>query len=150
MNHSIPVRRDPLITSRIMSAVRSRDTKPELSLRSELHRRGLRFRKNDPRLLGKPDIVFKGPKVAVFVDGDFFHGHAWKSRGYASFDAQFVGISNADYWRTKIVRNMKRDEQVTRALRREGWIVIRVLASDVLRDVRGAANLIERRVKASP
>lgn len=139
--------RDPVVTSRIMSAVRGHDTKPELMLRSELHRRGLRFRKNDPRLVGRPDLTFAGPRVAVFVDGDFFHGHSWRARGFESFDAQFDGLSNAEFWRAKITRNVERDREVGRALRRDGWVVVRVRESDVLRDASRVADRVERRVR---
>lgn len=139
--------RDPAVTSRIMAAVRGKDTVPERILRSELHRRGLRFRKHDSRLVGLPDIVFSGARVAVFVDGDFFHGHGWKARGYASFEEQFEGLRNAEFWRAKIERNVERDRQVNRSLRRAGWTVVRVWASDVLRDPARAADRVERRVR---
>jgi DNA mismatch endonuclease, patch repair protein len=139
--------RDPVITSRIMSAVSGRDTKPELALRSELHKRGLRFRVNYRGLIGRPDIVFAGPHVAVFVDGDFFHGHSWKARGFASFDDQF-NHRNADFWRAKIERNVERDREVSRALRRDGWMVVRVWESDVLRNVSRAADRVERAVRS--
>ena len=65
--------RDPKITSRIMAAIRGRDTEPERLLRSALFRRGLRFRLH-AKLPGRPDIVFRRVRVAVFVDGDFWHG----------------------------------------------------------------------------
>jgi DNA mismatch endonuclease (patch repair protein) len=138
--------RDPAVTSRIMSAVRSRDTKPEMMLRSELHRRGLRFRKNSAALAGKPDIVFPTPRVAVFVDGDFFHGHSWRARGFSSFGDQF-NHRNAEFWRAKIERNVARDRKVNQSLRRDSWTVIRVWESDVLRDLASVADRVERRVR---
>jgi len=103
-----------------MRANRSRDTKPELLLRSELHRRGLRFRvdhKPEASLRSRADIVFTKARVAVFVDGCFWHGcpeHGTNPR------------SNASFWREKIETNKRRDVRVTEDLRRLGWKVIRV------------------------
>jgi DNA mismatch endonuclease (patch repair protein) len=138
--------RDERVTSRIMSSVRSTDTRPELLLRTELYRRGLRYRKHVRSLSGRPDLVFQGPRVVVFVDGDFFHGNSWRLRGFARFEDQF-NHQNGDYWRTKIAANMVRDVKVNRALRRQGWSVIRVWESDVLRSPGRVADRIERVVR---
>ncbi len=140
--------RDPAVTSRIMASVHGRDTRPEVVLRSELHRRGLRFRKNYSGLFGQPDLVFPGPHVAVFVDGDFWHGRSWKARGYASFEDQF-DHRNAEFWRAKISRNIERDREVTTALRRGGWRVVRIWETDVQRSVSGVADRVERIVRAT-
>jgi DNA mismatch endonuclease, patch repair protein len=120
--------RDPEITSRIMAAVRSRDTRPEVALRSLLWRRGLRFRIRS-KLTGKPDIVFPSARLAVFVDGDFWHGNAWRTRGLPSFEAQFEKINNAAFWRAKIEGNMTRDLHVNAELSGAGWQVYRVFES---------------------
>jgi DNA mismatch endonuclease (patch repair protein) len=138
--------RDENVTSRIMSSVRSTDTRPELLVRKELHRRGLRYRKHVGSLSGRPDLVFPGPGVAVFVDGDFFHGNSWRLRGFATFEDQF-NHRNGNYWRTKIAANVARDRKVNRALRRQGWSVIRVWESDVLRSPGRVADRIERAVR---
>lgn len=137
--------RDPQVNSRIMAAVKNRGTRPELALRRELHRRGLRYRVKNG-LTGKPDIVFVGPRVACFVDGDRWHGNGWKIRGYASFEDEFQH-ANADFWRTKINRNMDRDREVTQQLTADGWMVVRVWASDVERDVAKVADQIEATVR---
>lgn len=104
-----------------MRANRKRDTKPEVKLRSTLHQRGLRFRKNWPirtaNLAVRADIVFTAKRVAVFVDGCFWHccpSHGTTPR------------TNADYWLPKLARNVERDREVTEALQDEGWLVIRV------------------------
>jgi len=133
--------RDPAITSRIMSAVRSKDTGPELMLRRALHRRGLRYRLHTS-LPGRPDIVFAAARVAVFVDGDFWHGQGWRERGFDSFEAQFEGHKNPDKWRAKIARNVARDEAVTRALEAEGWYVVRCWESAIRRDVHAIADSV--------
>jgi DNA mismatch endonuclease (patch repair protein) len=97
------------------------DTRPEIALRSALHRRGLRFRK-DYLVRGegrrvKPDIVFTRWKVAVFVDGCFWHGCPEHGR---------VPKRNRDYWIPKLERNKDRDRETTEWLTREGWLVVRL------------------------
>jgi DNA mismatch endonuclease, patch repair protein len=107
---------------RVMAANRRRDTAPEMRLRSELHRRGLRFRVDFPiRVDGRrpvrPDVVFTRRRVAVFVDGCFWHGcpvHGSQPK------------SNADYWLPKLRRTQKRDRETEQALREAGWLVLRV------------------------
>lgn len=139
--------RRPEVTSKIMAAIRERDSRAEVLLRSELHRRGLRFRKNVSTLPGKPDIVFASARVAVFVDGDWWHGHGWRERGFASFEEQFTH-ARAEWWRAKIERNVERDREVNRLLRREGWRVVRVWESKVLKNPDRAAARIERTMRA--
>lgn len=106
-----------------MGRVRQRDTAPELALRSALHRRGLRFRKNVRGLPGSPDIVFARAKLAVFVDGDFWHGRdfdGWKDK-------------LQPFWRAKIERNIERDARNVADLEALGWRVLRVWEKDVKR-----------------
>jgi DNA mismatch endonuclease (patch repair protein) len=97
------------------------DTKPELALRSELHRRGLRFRKNLLIRLSdrevRPDVVFTRQKLAVFIDGCFWHGCP---------DHGTTPRANATYWQSKLSRNKERDVYVDRALRQAGWTVLRL------------------------
>jgi DNA mismatch endonuclease (patch repair protein) len=138
--------RDPEITSRIMAAVRSRDTKPEVALRSMLWRRGLRFRVRS-KLTGKPDIVFASARLAVFVDGDFWHGNAWRTRGLPSFEAQFDKINNADFWRVKIEGNMTRDLHVNAELSAAGWRVYRVFESRLRDEPEKVVKEIEELVR---
>lgn len=120
---------------------RRTDTKPEVALRSALHRRGLRFRKDLPiRVEGRrpirPDIVFTRARVAVFVDGCFWHGCP---------EHQVVPKANPDYWIPKLRRNVDRDREVTMALEESGWDVVRTWEHD---DVAEAAELIEQVVGA--
>ncbi|MEV3965147.1 very short patch repair endonuclease [Nocardia sp. NPDC050193] len=139
--------RDPGVTSRIMSAVRHTGTRPEMALRRELHKRGLRYRVST-NLMGKPDIVFGPARIACFVDGDRWHGNGWRTRGFKSFEDEFKH-ANSDFWKQKISRNMQRDAEVTEALTADGWKVIRIWASDVERDLVAAADRIEFAVRAS-
>ncbi|WP_088312728.1 very short patch repair endonuclease [Kineosporia sp. R_H_3] len=140
------MRRDPVVTSRIMAAVKSSGTRPELALRRELFARGLRYRVRTT-VLGRPDVIFAGPKVACFVDGDRWHGNGWRLRGYASFEDEFQH-HNAEFWRQKITRNMTRDREVTRRLQADGWLVLRAWASDIERDLGAVADRVELAVRA--
>jgi DNA mismatch endonuclease, patch repair protein len=140
------VSRDPAVTSRIMRAIRNRDTKPEMTLRRELHRRGLRYRVRS-RVLGHPDIVFPTTKVAVFVDGDYWHGNTWRLRSAPSLEDYFASRANSSFWLNKIRANIARDEHVTRILSLAGWDVIRVWESDLVVDAIACADHVERRVR---
>ncbi|MDP3972355.1 MAG: very short patch repair endonuclease [Candidatus Nanopelagicales bacterium] len=137
-----PKHRDPAVTRKIMASVRSKDSKAELLLRRELHRRGLRYRLHDKRLPGRPDLVFGPAKLVVFVDGDFWHGAGWQERGFMSFEAQFARFKEPEKWRAKIERNLARDESVTEQLLASGWRVIRIWESQILKDVRPAADRV--------
>ena len=123
-----------------MASVRAKDTKPELAVRRRLWAQGYRYRTHYNGLTGKPDLVFVGPRIAVFIDGDFWHGNAWRLRGLRSLEDLFP--TNTDWWVAKIRRNMERDQEVTTALERHGWTVLRFWESDVERDPDGVVNQI--------
>lgn len=127
-----PTPRDAATTSRIMAAVRGRDTRPELALRRALHALGCRYRVHPRDVVGRPDLVNRSRRVAVFVDGDFWHGNPaeWQRRGFESMEAQFPEAKR-DHWTAKLRRNVERDREVTRALESDGWTVIRVWESEV-------------------
>lgn len=139
--------RDAAVTSRIMAAVKSTGTHPELALRRELFRRGLRYRVRTT-VLGHPDIVFPTDRIACFVDGDRWHGNGWKIRGLPSFEDEFTH-RNAEFWKEKIARNIRRDQEVIQGLERDGWTVIRVWASEVERDIAAVADRVETAVRTS-
>jgi DNA mismatch endonuclease (patch repair protein) len=122
-----------------MSRIRSRDTKPELTIRRLVHARGLRFRKHAKWLPGTPDLAFSRARVAVFVDGDFWHG--WK------FEEWRHGL--APYWLAKIERNMHRDEANFEALVSMGWTVIRLWEHEVEADAELCVDRVERAVRDS-
>ncbi len=134
-------KRDPAVTHKIMSAVKSKNTRPEIMLRKALWKKGLRYRVNYKKLPGKPDIVFTKWKVVVFCDGDFWHGHNWAIRGQNSLQEELAGYSQ--YWRDKILRNTERDEENTKALNALGWTVIRIWESDIRKDTDSCVKLIQ-------
>jgi len=122
----------PAQRSRCMSKIRGKNTKPELILRRALWRKGYRYRIHYP-IEGKPDIVFPGKKVAVFIDGCFWHGcplHGKKP------------TNNSDFWRKKIERNIRRDLDVNIALREQHWTVVRVWEHEVADNLDAAVSEI--------
>lgn len=128
-----------------MAAVRGRDTKPEIALRRALHARGLRYRLHPRDVLGRPDFVNRSRRVAVFVDGDFWHANPaeWERRGFSSMESQFPATKRSA-WVAKLRRNVERDSEVNRALAAEGWLVIRVWESEIRADLEAVADLIAR------
>ena len=137
----------PELTRRVMQSNRARDTKPELALRRELHARGVRYRLHPGDVVGRPDIVLRGLRLAVFVDGDFWHGNRWRLRGLARLEDDFH--NNRDFWVAKITRNVQRDREVNQRLADDGWTVLRVWESDVLRDVAAAADRVQEAIDAA-
>ncbi len=133
--------RTPEITHKIMSAVKSKNTKPELTLRRALWSRGLRYRVNVKSLPGKPDVVFTKAKLAIFCDGDFWHGHNWAIRGLTSLEEELDQYS--PFWREEILSNIRRDKEHTARLEAEGWTVIRIWESSIKADLLKCADTIE-------
>lgn len=122
----------PQQRSYCMSRIKGKDTVPEMLVRSALHKRGLRFRKHVKDLPGKPDIVFKKARVAVFVDGDFWHGYDfghWESR-------------LSEFWKKKIVSNQERDACNDRRLREMDWVTVRIWQHEIEEDFEGCINSI--------
>ncbi|MBO5808891.1 MAG: DNA mismatch endonuclease Vsr [Bacteroidales bacterium] len=111
-----------------MSRIRSKDTKPEILVRKGLHARGFRFRLQDRRLPGRPDIVLPKWGVVIMVNGCFWHGH--KGCRYASRPK-----SNIEYWLPKIERNIHRDEVTSAHLEALGWKVLTVWECELRRDL---------------
>ena len=118
-----------------MRRIRSRDTKPELALRRELYRRGLRYRVDYPRVPGRPDLALVGRKLAIFVDGEFWHGKKLSEERLSEMP---------EYWQRKIGRNVVRDRRVNTELVELGWTVIRVTDRTVGRELQHVADFIEQ------
>lgn len=125
-----------------MGLIKSEDTKPELVLRSELHRRGLRFRLGGASLPGRPDLVFPKYRSVVFVHGCFWHRH--KNCRVAS-----TPKSNTEFWIAKFNRNVARDIEVSKKLEVLGWQVIVVWECDLSTYKRRSAisDVVESRLK---
>lgn len=120
------------VTHKIMSAIKGRDTKPEMFFRKALWKWGIRYRKN-VRLFGKPDIAVKKYKLAVFIDGDYWHGNNWRIRGFPSLEAELETYS--DYWQKKIRGNITRDKKVNDYYASLNWTVLRFWQSDIEKDL---------------
>lgn len=120
-----------------MKSNKGKDTKPELLLRKELWRRGLRYRKNYKELYGKPDIVFLGARIAVFVDGKMWHGYDWE---HQKDDFK----SRRDYWIPKIKHNIEHDYEVTQELISLDWLVMRFWDFEIKKNLQECADKIER------
>lgn len=126
-----------------MRQVKSKDSKIEVALRRELWARGLRYRKNVTRILGKPDIAFIGRKIAIFCDSEFWHGYDWENKKKEI-------KSNQEFWIAKIEKNIERDKYVTQELQRDGWLVLRFWGNDIMKNLADCANKIETAVKERP
>lgn len=123
-----------------MRCVKNKDSNIELMLRRELWSRGLRYRKNVTKIVGKPDIAFLGKKVAVFCDSEFWHGFNWEER---KKDIK----SNQDFWIPKIERNIQRDIDVNKQLTEEGWTVLRFWGCDIKKNCSECADKIQEILK---
>ena len=129
----------PAQRSEVMSKIRDRHTKPELILRSALHRLGFRFNLNNRKLPGKPDIVLKKYRTAIFVHGCFWHCHA---------DCKNSNIpkTNTPYWLEKLAKNVERDGENKRALESLGWNVLVVWECELQRDTIAAVERVVDRI----
>jgi len=119
-----------------MQAIKSTATKDELRLAKALWNLGYRYRKNNKKIFGKPDITFAKYKIAIFVDSEFFHGKDWEVQ-------QLRIKSNREYWIPKIERNMKRDEEVNAFLVSENWTVLRFWSQEIRKNLEVCLAKIE-------
>ena len=129
------------VSSRAKQANRAVNTHHERVLRQNLRRLGLHFQNNVRNLPGKPDIVFFAAKVAVFCDGDFWHGHHWQSLKQKLCDG-----TNSSYWIAKIATNRRRDKRANVELRKAGWRVLRFWEKDILKHPARAAQKVHQAV----
>jgi DNA mismatch endonuclease (patch repair protein) len=120
-------------------ASKKTETTCEVALRRALWASGCRFRKNLRELPGRPDIVFTKAKLAIFCDGDFWHGRDWETRA-----RKLSRGTNSSYWLAKIQSNMERDRLNTKKLEEAGWTVLRLWETQILADpLREAATVIQ-------
>lgn len=114
--------------SKIMSKIRGKNTKPELAFRKALYAKGYRYRIDYRKLIGRPDIVLKKYKTAIFIDGEYWHGYNWQERKPKI-------KTNRDFWIAKIERNMQRDREVNQGLRDLGYAVFRFWENEIKKDL---------------
>ncbi len=127
---------------RNMQHISSVDTKSEVMLRKALWSKGYRYRKNYKELPGSPDIVLTKYKIAIFCDGEFFHGKDW-----AVQRNRILNSNNSDYWITKIERNMERDREVNQIITGMGWTVIRFWSKDIISNLEECVETINEFVQ---
>ena len=126
---------DPEQRRKNMQAVRASGSKIETLLAKSLFATGLRYRKNNKTVFGKPDITFKKHKIAIFVDSEFWHGKDW---GIKKQEIK----SNREFWIKKIERNIQRDQEVNEQLLKEGWKVLRFWGKDINKNLRTCTETI--------
>lgn len=124
---------DKATRSKIMSAIRSANTSPELKVFRELKRRGIYFQRHYKKVIGSLDLAIPSQKIAIFIEGDFWHGFRyplWKSRLKSAF------------WKKKIERNRQRDKLYHRKMRQMGWKVMRIWEHQLKNDFEGTVKRI--------
>ena len=123
-----------LTRSQQMARIKARDTEPERLLRSALWSRGHRYRLHAETHVGKPDVVFPGRRVAVFIDGCFWHGCP---------DHYVRPTTNCPFWAAKLVENVQRDHNQTLELEARGWLVVRVWEHSIYEEMESVVELVE-------
>ena len=123
-----------------MQHIKSKDTTIEIRLRKALWHKGFRYRKNDKKVFGTPDIVFKKAKIAIFCDSEFWHGKNFSKKRFGT---------NKTYWENKIKRNIEHDLEVTIKLRDDGWVVLRFWEKDIETDVGMCVDIIAQKIRKS-
>lgn len=113
--------------SKIMGMIRGSNTKDEVRLAKALWHLGYRYRKNNRKVFGTPDLTFTKLKIAIFVDGEFFHGKDWKTRKKPQ--------TNPEFWIKKIERNMQRDIEVNAYLQSQNWKILRFWSNDIKKNL---------------
>lgn len=127
--------------SKNMSKIRGKDTKIEVALRKALWARGYRYRKNYKKIPGSPDICLTKYKIAIFCDGEFFHGKDWEVR-----KAKVAKGNNGEYWVKKIQENIVRDNEKDKELNALGWTIIRFWGKDILKKTDECIKVIEETI----
>lgn len=121
--------------SKMMGKIRGKNTKPELRFRKALWKAGYRYRVDYKKLIGKPDILLKRYKTAIFIDGEYWHGHNWEVRKNKI-------KTNREFWIPKIERNIQRDEEVNEELNRLGYTVFRFWESQIKKELEDCLNKV--------
>lgn len=126
---------------RNMQNIKSSDTKIEILLRKALWKKGIRYRKNFKKLPGRPDIAITKYKIAIFCDGEFFHGKDWEV-----LKPRLQKSNNSEFWISKISRNRERDDEVNKKLLFMDWTVIRFWGTDIKEHTDECVKVIEETI----
>lgn len=124
---------------RNMQAIKNKATKAEVSLAKALWKRGHRYSKNNRKKFGNPDLTFSKCKLAIFVDGEYFHGYNWETEKYRI-------KTNREFWWNKIERNMQRDQLVNKTLADSGWTVLRFWTREIQKDLASCIRSVEQQI----
>ena len=124
-----------------MQNIKSKDTAIEVLLRKALWKKGIRYRKNFQALPGKPDIAITKYKIAIFCDGEFFHGRDWEV-----LKPRLEKSNNSQYWISKISKNRERDDQVNKQLLFRGWTVIKFWGNDIKKHTEECIQVVEEAI----
>lgn len=130
---------NPEQRSKNMRAIRSTNTKAEVRFAKALWHLGYRYRKNNRKVFGKPDLTFKKLKIAIFVDSEFFHGKDWETQKDRI-------KSNIEYWHKKIARNIQRDIEVNNYLESHNWKVIRFWSREIEKKLEDCIGVIQQEI----
>ena len=122
-----------------MQAVKSKGSKIEIMLAKAMWEKGLRYRKNNKTVVGKPDFTFKKHKIAIFCDSEFWHGKDWDKKKHEH-------KSNIKFWQQKIERNIQRDKEVNEELLKTGWQVIRFWGKEIEKELVNCVIEIEDKI----
>ena len=124
-----------------MQHIHSKNTSIEVALRKALWHKGYRYRKNYSQLPGSPDIVFTKYKIAIFCDGEFFHGKDWEV-----LKPLLQKGKNGEFWISKISRNKERDDEINKKLLFMGWTVLRFWGTDIKKNVDECVRVIDETI----
>ena len=124
-----------------MKNIHGKDTKIEVILRKALWSKGYRYRKNYKKLPGSPDIALTKYKIAIFCDGEFFHGKDWDT-----LKKRLEKSNNSEFWINKISRNINREDQINKKLDFEGWTVIRFWGEDIKKHTDECVKVVEETI----
>ena len=123
--------------SDLMRKIKAKNTTPEIILRKALWNEGIRYRKENKGIIGNPDIVIKKYRLAIFIDGEFWHGFNWKEKKEKI-------KSNREYWIKKIEKNIARDKLNNQLLKEQNWIVLRFWEHEIKRDLKKCVEKVKK------
>ncbi len=124
-----------------MSRIKGKDTEIEIRLRKALWHKGYRYRKNYKELPGSPDIAITKYQIAIFCDGEFFHGKNWEE-----LRIKLENSNNSQFWINKIARNIDRDDEVNKELNSMGWTVLRFWGEDIKKHLDECVQVVEETI----